>query len=222
MSDPRQMLKDLTACDAAGLQLIVHAIGDRANHQVLSFFEQIADRNGRRDRRCRIEHAQHVQASDFKKFAETGVIASVQPYHASDDGRWADGRIGTERARHAYAFRSFLEAGVTLALGSDWWVAPINPMETIWAATTRATLDGTRPGGWVPEQKISVREAVHGYTVGAAYASGEENVKGSLERGKLADLAVLSEDIFDIEAERIREVQVDYTVFDGRVIYERA
>jgi predicted amidohydrolase YtcJ len=146
----------------------------------------------------------------------------VQPYHLSDDGRWADTRIGSARAKYTYAFRSFLDAGVSLALGSDWWVAPIDPLSTIWSATTRQTLDGRHPGGWIPEQKITVGDAVHAYTVGAAYASGEEEIKGSIECGKLADLAVLSEDIFNTDPASIRDVQVDLTVFDGRVIYERS
>lgn len=221
MSNPDQMLSDFVACDRAGLQFAVHAIGDRANHEVLSFFEEIERRNGKRDRRWRIEHAQHVRSCDRRRFAELGVIASVQPYHLSDDGRWADTRIGRERAKETYAFRSLIDAGATLALGSDWWVAPIDPLLTIWAAATRKTLDGAHPDGWVPEQKIRVREAVHAYTVGAAYASAEEHIKGSLETGKLADLAVLSADILDMEPAAIRDVQVDMTVFDGRVIFER-
>jgi len=221
MSNPEQMLNDLTACDEAGLQLAVHAIGDRANHEVLSFFEEIERRHERRDRRWRIEHAQHVRACDMRRFAQLGVVASVQPYHLSDDGRWADARIGRERAKETYAFRSLIDAGATLALGSDWWVAPIDPLLTIWAATTRKTLDGAHPDGWVREEKISVEEAVHAYTVGAAYASGEEHIKGSLETGKLADIAVLSGDIFDMEPDEISGVQVDMTVFDGRVLFER-
>ncbi len=222
MSNPEQMLDDLTACDQAGLQLAVHAIGDRANAEVLGFFEEMERRNGRRDRRWRIEHAQHVRGCDMRRFRETGAVASVQPYHLSDDGRWADTRIGGKRAKETYAFRSLLDAGATLALGSDWWVAPINPLLTIWAAVTRETLDGTHPGGWIPEQKISVEEAVHAYCVGAAYASGEEHIKGSLVPGKLADLAVLSADIFNIPPAEIQDVQVDMTVLDGRTVFERA
>ena len=158
MSDPDQMLKDLTACDRSGLQLIVHAIGDRANHQVLQFFGLIEGSNGKRDRRWRIEHAQHVRSSDLPRFAELGVIPSVQPYHLADDGRWATARIGSERVKHTYAFRSLIDSGALVALGSDWLVAPINPLLTIWAASTRQTLDRANPGGWIPEQKISVKE----------------------------------------------------------------
>jgi len=221
MSNPEQMLNDLAACDEAGLQLAVHAIGDRANHEVLACFEEIERRNGRRDRRWRIEHAQHVRSCDLHRFSDSGVVASVQPYHLSDDGRWAETRIGKERAKETYAFRSLIDAGAKIALGSDWYVAPINPLLTIWAATTRRTLDGAYPDGWVSEQKISVQEAVHAYTVGAAYASGDEQIKGSLQTGKLADIAVLSADIFSIDPADIGGVQVDMTVFDGRIVFER-
>ncbi len=222
MSDPEKMLADLIECDRAGLQLAVHAIGDRANRQVLDFFQRIEQRNGVKDRRWRIEHAQHLHPSDIPRFAAQKVIASVQPSHLSDDGRWADTRIGSERAQYAYPFRSLLDAGATLALGSDWWVAPIDPLLTIWAAATRQTLNGAHANGWIPEQKISVKEAVYGYTVGAAYASGEEHIKGSLQPGKLADLAILSDDIFNMDPTDIRHVHVDMTVFDGRIIYERS
>ncbi len=222
MSDPEWMLAELIECDRAGLQLAIHAIGDRANRQVLNFFQQIERQNGAKDRRWRIEHAQHLHPDDIPRFAKQKVIASVQPSHLSDDGRWADTHIGRERAHYAYPFRSLLDEGAILALGSDWWVAPLDPLLTIWAATTRETFDGAHAGGWVPEQKISVKETVHGYTVGAAYASGEEDIKGSLQPGKLADLAVLSDDIFNMELADIRHVHVDMTVFDGRIIYEHS
>jgi predicted amidohydrolase YtcJ len=164
------MRERLVKADAAGLQLCVHAIGDRAISTVLDLFEDVLAANGPRDRRWRIEHAQHVAPRDFARFAKLGVIASVQPYHAIDDGRWAEGRIGPERARTTYAFRSFLDAGVRLALGTDWYVGALDPLQTLYAAVTRATLDGRRPGGWVPEQKITLAEALSAYTAGAAYA----------------------------------------------------
>jgi predicted amidohydrolase YtcJ len=145
----------------------------------------------------------------------------MQPYHAIDDGRWADKRIGPERAKTTYAFRSLLDAGGVLAFGSDWFVAPMNPLVGIYAAVTRRTLDGRHPGGWVPQQKISVAEAVHAYTVVPAYASLEESIKGSIEPGKLADLAVLSADIFHIDPVEIQNTKVDLTIFDGKPIFER-
>jgi predicted amidohydrolase YtcJ len=222
LSDAEGMYRNLVEADRAGLQIAVHAIGDRANRTVLDFFEKLEQQNGRRERRLRIEHAQHLCPSDIPRFAQLNVIASMQPYHSIDDGCWADGRIGAERAKTTYACGSLLRANAVLAFGSDWFVAPIDPLQGIYAAVTRRTLDGKRPEGWVPEQKISVEEAVHAYTVGSAYASMEEGMKGSLEPGKLADIAVLSDDIFSIEPAAIRETKVDMTIFDGRVIYKRS
>ncbi len=164
LSDEMQPLEGirgrLVKADAASLQLCMHAIGDRGIAMTLDLFEDVLKANGPRDRRWRIEHAQHVAPADFARFARLGVIASVQPYHAIDDGRWADARIGPQRSKTTYAFRSFLDHGVRLALGTDWFVAPLNPMATLYAAVTRATLDGKRPGGWVPEQKITLAEAI--------------------------------------------------------------
>ena len=221
LSDPERMYGQLRAADRAGIQIAVHAIGDRANNTILGLFERLERDEGSRDRRLRIEHAQHLLASDIPRFSELHVIASMQPYHCIDDGRWAEKRIGADRARTTYAFRSLLDAGAVLAFGSDWWVAPMEPLLGIYAATTRRTLDGRHPDGWVPEQKVSVLEAVHAYTVGSSYASMEENVKGSIERGKLADLVVLSKDIFHIDPVEIQDARVDMTIFDGRVVFER-
>jgi len=219
--DPEQAYANLRDADAHGLQVAIHAIGDRANSVVLDMWERLAAENGQRDRRARIEHAQHLRPSEFARFAQLNVIASVQPYHCIDDARWAYKRIGHQRARGAYAFRSLLDAGVRLAFGSDWWVAPLNPLMGIYAAVTRRSLDGQFPAGWEPEQKISVSEAVHAYTYQAAYASHEEDIKGSLEPGKLADLVVLSDDIFSIDPVSIQDVKVDMTIFGGEVIFER-
>jgi predicted amidohydrolase YtcJ len=218
---PDEQYAHMRDADLAGLQICVHAIGDRANKTILDFFERLEKENGERDRRLRIEHAQHLRPADIPRFAQLHVIASVQPYHAIDDGRWADKRIGAERVKTTYAFRSLLDSGTVLAFGSDWFVAPMSPLMGIYAASTRRTLDGKHPEGWVPEQKISVAEAVHAYTVGSAYASMEERVKGSLEAGKLADLAVLSEDVFKIDPVEIENTKVDLTIFDGKVIFER-
>lgn len=219
---PISAMRDrLTKADAAGLQLCMHAIGDRAISTMLDLFSDVIKSNGERDRRLRIEHAQHLVPKDFARFAQLGVIASVQPYHAIDDGRWADKRIGPERSKTTYAFRTFLENKVRLALGTDWSVAPLNPMETIYAAVTRATLDGKNPNGWVPEQKITVAEAVEAYTLGSAYAEFQEREKGSVTPGKLADLVILSDDIFSIPKPAIRDVKVEKTIVSGRVVYER-
>ena len=221
MIDPDRMYGNLRDADKAGLQLAIHAIGDRANSTVLQMCEQLESENGARDRRIRIEHAQHLLARDIPRFKKLNVTASVQPYHCIDDGRWAEKRIGEERARTTYAFHSLMEAGAVVAFGSDWWVAPINPLLGIYAAVTRRTLDGRFPGGWIPQEKVSVEDAVRAYTLNAAYASGEEAIKGSLSPGKLADIAVLSEDIFSVDPVLIGEVQVDMTIFNGRIVYQR-
>lgn len=220
MIPPGKMQKNIMGADQAGLQLAIHAIGDRANHTVLEMFEETIRKNGARDRRFRIEHAQHLRAEDIPRFARSGVIASMQPYHAIDDGRWAEKRIGAKRVKGTYAFRSLLDAGVALAFGSDWFVAPIDPILGIYAAVTRRTLDGKQPGGWVPEQRIRVDEAIRAYTMGSAHASFEEAQKGSLEVGKLADLAVLSEDLLTIQPEHIEKVRVMMTVMDGKIVYQ--
>jgi predicted amidohydrolase YtcJ len=215
------MYEEMRDADKAGLQLAVHAIGDRAIRAILDMFERLEREEGMSDRRLRIEHAQHLSPADIPRFAKLHVIASVQPYHAIDDGRWADKRIGPERVKTTYAFRSLLDAGAVLAFGSDWFVAPMNPLVGIYAAASRRTLDGKHPNGWVPQQRISVADAVHAYTMGSAYASLEDRVKGSIEPGKLADLAVLSDDIFHIDPVAIEKTKVDVTIFDGKVIFER-
>jgi predicted amidohydrolase YtcJ len=213
------MRQRLIGADKAGLQLCVHAIGDAAISQVLDLFSDVIRANGPRDRRLRIEHAQHMASKDFARFAEMNVIASVQPYHAIDDGRWAERRIGSERAKTTYAFRTFLDRGVRLALGTDWNVAPLNPMLTLYAATTRATLDGAHPNGWIPEQKISVEEGLTAYTTGSAYAEFQEQEKGTLARGMLADLVILSDDILAIAPARIKDVKATLTMVGGKVVF---
>ena len=215
------MHERMVKADAAGLQLCVHAIGDEAISLVLDMFEQVAKTNGNRDRRLRIEHSQHVAPKDFARYAKLHVIASVQPYHAIDDGRWAERRIGPERIKTTYAFRTFMEHGVRLALGTDWTVAPLDPMQTIYAAVTRATLDGRNPNGWVPEQKLTVAEAVEAYTMGSAYAEFQEQQKGSIAPGKLADMVLLSDDIFSIPPAAIKDVKVEATWVGGRQVFDR-
>lgn len=214
------MLERVREADRAGLQILIHAIGDRANDLILNIYEQVERENGKRDRRFRIEHAQHLRPQDIQRFARDQVIASMQPYHAIDDGRWAEKRIGKERAKTTYAFRSLLDSGATLAFGTDWTVAPLNPLLTVYAAVTRRTIDGKNPKGWVPEQKISVEETVRAYTIGSAYAEFQENVKGSITAGKLADLVLLSRDIFKIDPKEIENVKVVWTMLDGRLVYE--
>jgi predicted amidohydrolase YtcJ len=206
--------------DKNRLQICTHAIGDKANSYMLDLYEEITKTNPQWDRRFRIEHAQHVKFEDIPRFAENKVIASVQPYHCIDDGVWAEKRIGAERIKYTYPFRSFIDSNVLLCFGSDWTVAPVNPLLGIYAAVTRRTLDDKNPGGWIPEQKITVEEAVKCYTINNAYASFEEKVKGSIEEGKLADMVVLDEDIFNIDPVKIRDVKVAMTIFDGNVIYK--
>jgi predicted amidohydrolase YtcJ len=217
--NPEKMARNIEGADAAGLQIAIHAIGDKANNTILGMYEAVARRDGPRDRRWRIEHAQHLLPADIPRFARLHVIASMQPYHCIDDGRWAEKRIGPERAKTTYAFRSLLDSGATLAFGSDWDVAPMSPLKGIYAAVTRRTLDGKHPGGWVPEQKITVEEAVRAYTMGSAYASFEEKLKGSIEPGKLADLIVLSDDIFSIDPVKIVDAKVEIMVFDGKILF---
>ena len=211
----------LMAADHAGLQLCMHAVGDAGISTMLDLFGDIVKANGDRDRRLRIEHAQHIAPKDFDRFAALKVIASVQPYHAIDDGRWAAKRIGAERIKTTYAFKTLLDTGVRLAFGTDWYVAPLNPLLGLYAATTRATLDGKNPGGWVPEQKLTIEQAVTAYTSGSAFAEFQERDKGTLARGKLADLVVLSDDIFAIPAEKLKDVRVLTTIAGGRVVHQR-
>lgn len=211
----------LRQADRAGLQISVHAIGDRANRTILDLYARLEKENGPADRRLRIEHAQHLHPEDYARFAKLGVIASMQPYHAIDDGRWAATLLGPQRIKSSYAWKSLLDAGARLAFGSDWPVAPLDPLMGIYAAATRRTLDGKNPGGWVPEQRITVAQAVHAYTMGSAFAEHQEKVKGSIEPGKLADLVVLSADIFSIPPEEIESVKIDLTMFEGSVVYER-
>ncbi len=221
LTNPNKMWKSIEEGDAAGLQIAIHAIGDKANNTILNFYESLEKEHGQRDRRSRIEHSQHLQASDIPRFGQLHVIPSMQPYHCIDDGRWAEKRIGPDRAKGTYAFRTLLDTGASLAFGSDWPVAPMVPLMGIYAAATRRTLDGKHPDGWVPEQKITVAEAIRAYTMGSAFASFDEKIKGSIEAGKLADLVVLSDDVLHIDPVAIANTKVQMTVFDGKVIYER-
>jgi predicted amidohydrolase YtcJ len=213
--------KTILEADASGFQLAVHAIGDRANAIVLDAFERAAERNGPRDRRFRIEHAQHVRTGDIARYKALGVIASVQPSHCIDDLRFAARRIGEARCHDAYRLRSFASAGVPLAFGTDWFVEPLDPRLGLYAAVTRERPEGGPPGGFVPAEKLVLEEALDAYTRGSAFAEFAEREKGTLEPGKLADLVVFAKDLLDLQAREILTTPVDLTVVGGRVVFER-
>jgi hypothetical protein len=220
VNTPENLHAWIAGADRAGLQVMVHAIGDRANSVLLDIYDRVIREHGPRDRRFRVEHAQHLTERDIPRFGRLGVVASMQPYHAIDDGRWAEAFIG-DRIRTTYAFRSLLDQKARLAFGSDWYVAPATPLEGIYAAVTRRTLDNRNPDGWVPAQRITVEEGLRAYTADAAYASFDENLKGSLTAGRLADVVVLDRNIFEIPPEQIRDTQVVLTIVGGTVVYRR-
>ena len=201
--------------DAAGLHIAAHAIGDEANDEVLDTMAEVERRNGRRDRRFRVEHAQHLSPRAIPRFARQHVIASVQPYHAIDDGRWAVNRIGPERLTRTYAFHSLIASGAHVCMGSDWPVAPLDPLTGIKAAVLRETLDGRNPGGWYPQQRVTLAQALRGYTREGAYAGFMEDRTGLLAPGFLADFTVFDHDLFAIDPERITDAVVLRTVVNG-------
>jgi predicted amidohydrolase YtcJ len=207
--------------DAAGFQLVVHAIGDRANAIVLDIFERLQQARGARDRRPRIEHAQVVREADKKRFGALGVIASIQPSHCIDDMRWAEQRIGRARSADAYNFKSFADAGARIAFGTDWYVEPLDPMLGLYAAVTRQFPDGTPPGGWFPAERLTLAAALEYYTLGSAYAEFAETRKGSIAAGKLADLVILSRDLFTIPPAEILKTRPVLTMAGGRIVFER-
>jgi len=215
------LVEQVGRAEEDGLQVAIHAIGDRAIHHLLDLYAAVEREHGPRDRRYRVEHAQHLREEDVARFAELGVVAAMQPYHAIDDGRWAERRIGAERARLTYAFRSLLDSGAVVAFGSDWTVAPLNPLLGVYAAVTRRTLDGAHSGGWVPEQRIDVESALRGYTSSAAFAGFMEERTGALTAGRLADLVILDANPLEIEPERLADVGVEMTFVGGREMYVR-
>ena len=220
-----QFLQVLLDADRAGLQLTVHAIGDEANHLLLDYLEELIERNGRRDRRFRLVHAQVLAPDDFARLGELDVVAEVQPFHLSDDMRWMEERIGLERCAGAYAFRDILAADAVLCFGTDWPGTsaseyPIDPLLGLHAAVTRTTRTGEPAGGWYPEQRISIEEAVRAYTLSSAYANFEDELKGSITPGKLADLVVLSQNLLEIPPEEILDTEVLLTVVGGRVVHD--
>ena len=200
---------------------MVHAIGDAANDWLLNVYRDVAEERGPRDRRFRIEHAQHLSPDAIARFAEQGVLASMEPYHAADDGRWAEKRIGPERIRTTYAFRSLLDAGAQVAFGSDWTVAPMDPVLGIDAAVTRRTIDGANPEGWMPQERVTLEETLTAYTSAAARAGFMEDRVGRIATGMLADLVVLDRDILQVDAKSLVETRVDMTVVEGTVAYQR-
>ena len=211
--------------DNAGIQLTVHAIGDEANGYLMDMLERIIAKNGERDRRFRLVHAQVMTDRDIRRGGQMNIIAEVQPFHTSDDMRWMEERIGRDRSRGAYAFRRLWDSGTTVSFGSD---SPgtnasryfLNPMLGLYAAVTRKTLSGQPEGGWFPQEKLTIEEAIRAYTLNTAYAGFEEDFKGSLEIGKLADFVILSDNLLTMDPDGIKDVKVLMTVVDGNVVHE--
>jgi len=220
-SPPDSMAKRIGAADSVGLQVAVHAIGDQANGVLIGIYDSVGKAHGPRDRRFRVEHAQHLRAQDIPKFGADGIIASVQPSHLTDDGRWIEHRIGPERIKTTYPFRTLLDTHAVLAFGSDWDVATPDPLKGIDAAVTRRTNDGKNPGGWIPAEKITLAEALRAYTWGNAYAVNREKVRGTLAPGMFADVVVVDRDLFAIPADSIGQAHVRATVVGGKVVFER-
>jgi predicted amidohydrolase YtcJ len=228
--DPEDMQSNLERlaleADANGIQLTVHAIGDEANGYLLDMLERIVRENGERDRRFRLVHAQVMTDQDIERAGRLGIVAEVQPFHTSDDMRWMEERIGRDRSRGAYAFRRLWDAGAVVSFGSD---SPgtnasryyLNPMLGLYAAVTRKTLSGQPEGGWIPEERLTMEEALRAYTLNTAYAGYEEHIKGSLEVGKLADFVVLTDDLLTIDSRRIKDVEVAMTFVGGKAVYRR-
>lgn len=221
VTDSALRRQEVLSADSAGLQIATHAIGDRANAMILGFYEEAEHVNGPRDRRPRIEHAQHLRQQDVPRFGALGVVASVQPAHIIDDGRWAASRLDTARLLGTYPFRTLLDTGARLAFGSDWTVATLDPIQGIYAAVTRRTTDGKNPGGWFPAQRITLEEALRAYTAGAAWAGFLDDQVGQLRPGMLADITVLDRDLFRVPPEQIGQAHARATIVGGRIVYER-
>jgi len=219
VTDTNNLRKWILSADSSGLHVVVHAIGDRANDFLLNIYEE-AEKQKPGDHRFRVEHAQHLTQHAILKFSPLHVIPSMQPYHAIDDGRWAYKRLDDGRLKGTYAFKSLLDSKARLTFGSDWPVAPLTPLEGIYAAVTRRTLDDKNPGGWYPEQKISVEQALRCYTINNAYAGFQENKLGILRKGMMADFVVLSENIFVIPPEKIKNIKITRTIVNGKEVYK--
>ena len=216
---PEKLREMIAGADAAGLHVAVHAIGDAANDLVLTMFDEVAQKNGPRDRRFRVEHVQHVRVEDVPRFAKQNVIASMQPYHAIDDGRWALTPLGPDRLAGSWAFRSLLDAKVRVTFGSDWPVAPIEPLLGVEGAVLRRTIDGANPDGWVPQQKIRIEEALTAYTVNNAYAGFQDDRLGRIEPGFIADVVVLDTDLLRAQPDTISKAKVLRTIVGGQSRY---
>lgn len=217
MADPpSEMAERCLFADKIGLQTAIHAIGDQANHLLLDIYEQVRRINGTRDRRQRIEHAQHILPADIARFAELDVIASMQPLHKADDGRYAEQALGSHRLQGSYAFGSLLKSGATVCFGSDWPVVTLNPFKGMAAAVTGRTHDGKV---WIPQENITIEQALRCYTLNGARACFKEAWLGTIEPGKLADLVILDRDLLSIQPHQIAEVRPILTVVAGRVVY---
>jgi hypothetical protein len=211
----------VTEADKNHIQVSIHAIGDKANSYLLDLYDKVKNENPEWDRRFRIEHAQHIQPNDISRFSDIDVVASVQPTHAIEDGSWAVKKIGKQRINFTHPYRSFLDSGVKMCFGTDWPVVTIDPLLNLYAAVTRRTTDGKNPNGWIPEQKITIEEAIKCYTLNSAYAEFSENDKGSIEPGKFADFVVLSDNLLTIDPVRIKDMKVEMTVVGGKIVYKR-
>ena len=221
ITDTSLLRKWVLGADKAGLHLGVHAIGDKANDFILSVYDEAAKINGARDRRFRVEHAQHVRPETIDQFAKLGVIASMHPYHLYDDGIWAYKRLDTNRLKGTYAFKSMKDKGVKITFGSDWPVAPIDPVYGIYSAVTRITGDGKNPNGWYPNEKLSIEDALKAYTVTNAYASFLDGKIGILKEGFYADFTILENNLFEVPKEKIKDIKAIRTVLKGKEVFLR-
>lgn len=215
-----ELEQKVLACDRMGFQIGIHAIGPKANTWILNAYEKAAEVNGSRDSRHRSEHAQILIEKDIPRFAELGVVASMQPTHCITDKRFCEKRIGKERSKYAYAWRSLLDSGAKIAFGTDYSVEPLNPMEGLYAAVTRKDRMGEEGDGWFPEQKLTMEEAIELYTLGSAYAQFMENRKGMIKKGYLGDVVIVNQDLMTIPEEEIMKTRVDYTIVGGKVVFE--
>ncbi len=216
-----ELEQKVLACDRMGFQIGIHAIGPKANTWILNAYEKAAEVNGSRDSRHRSEHAQILIEKDIPRFAELGVVASMQPTHCITDKRFCEKRIGKERSKYAYAWRSLLDSGAKIAFGTDYSVEPLNPMEGLYAAVTRKDRMGEEGDGWFPEQKLTMEEAIELYTLGSAYAQFMEDRKGMIKKGFLGDVVIVNQDLMTIPEEEIMKTRVDYTIVGGKVVFER-
>jgi predicted amidohydrolase YtcJ len=214
-----ELEKMVLIADKMGFQIGIHAIGDKANNWILNAFEKTIEVNGRRDSRHRCEHTQTLQLSDIPRFAQLGVIPSMQPTHCISDKLFCEQRVGYERCKGAYAWRSLINAGSMLAFGTDYQVEPLNPMEGLYAAVTRKDRLGGEGEGWFPEQKLSMEEAIKYYTLGSAYAQFMNDRKGMIKPGYLADIVIVDKDLLTIPESEIMKTKVDYTIVGGKVVY---